>query len=70
MEQLQGAGSGTRWGPLFGAEAEVWADTWEGSRGWGTSVYEHVMQAANIGAGTSVLDCGCGAGRFARLAAD
>jgi len=70
MEQLQGAGSGTRWGPLFGAEAEVWADTWEGSRGWGTSVYEHVMQAANIGAGTSVLDCGCGAGRFVRLAAD
>jgi len=70
MEQLQRAGSGTRWGPLFGAGADVWAETWEGSRGWGTSVYEHVLHEANIGAGTSVLDCGCGAGRFVRLAAD
>ena len=55
---------------MFSAGADVWADTWEGSRGWGTSVYEHVLHEANIGAGTSVLDCGCGAGRFVRLAAD
>jgi len=70
MEQRQRAGSGTRWGPLFGAGADDWADTWEGSRGWGTSVYEHVLRRANIRAGTSILDCGCGAGRFVRLAAD
>jgi SAM-dependent methyltransferase len=70
MEQRQRAGSATRWGPLFDAGADDWADTWEGSRGWGTSVYEHVLQKANPGAGTSVLDCGCGAGRFVRLVAD
>ena len=70
MEQRQRAGSGSRWGPLFDAGADDWADTWEGSRGWGTSVYEHVLQKANPGAGTSVLDCGCGAGRFVRLVAD
>ena len=63
-------GSGTLWGPLFAARAGVWADTWEGPEGWGTPVYEHVLDAANVGSGTTVLDCGCGAGRFVRLAAD
>jgi SAM-dependent methyltransferase len=29
-----------------------------------------VLERAGIGAGMSVLDCGCGAGRFARMAAD
>jgi SAM-dependent methyltransferase len=33
-------------------------------------VYEHVLDRAKIGPGTRVLDCGCGAGRFARMAAD
>jgi SAM-dependent methyltransferase len=45
-------------------------ETWEGPAGWGTPAYEHVLDRANVGAGVSVLDCGCGAGRFARLAAD
>jgi ubiquinone/menaquinone biosynthesis C-methylase UbiE len=69
MEQ-HGTGSGTRWGPLFGARASTWADTWEGPQGWGTPVYAHVLDRARIRPGTSVLDCGCGAGRFVRLAAD
>ena len=64
------SGSAARWGPLFGARARSWADTWEGPGGWGTPVYEHVLDRARIGPGTAVLDCGCGAGRFARMAAD
>ena len=63
-------GSATRWGPLFGARATAWAETWEGPSGWGTPLYEHVLDRARIGPGTRVLDCGCGAGRFARMAAD
>jgi SAM-dependent methyltransferase len=63
-------GSATRWGPLFGARANAWAETWEGSAGWGTPFYERVLDRARIGPGTRVLDCGCGAGRFARMAAD
>jgi SAM-dependent methyltransferase len=66
----QPGGSATRWGPLFGGRARDWAETWEGPRGWGTPVYEHVLDRANIGSGTRVLDCGCGAGRFAQMAAD
>jgi SAM-dependent methyltransferase len=64
------SGSAARWGPLFGAHARSWAETWEGPGGWGTPVYEHVLDRARIGPGTAVLDCGCGAGRFARMAAD
>jgi SAM-dependent methyltransferase len=63
-------GSATRWGPLFGAHAQDWADTWEGPTGWGSPVYRHVLDRAMIGSGTTVLDCGCGAGRFTRMAAD
>jgi SAM-dependent methyltransferase len=63
-------GSAARWGPLFGSHARDWAETWEGPEGWGTPVYEHVLARAHIGPGTSILDCGCGAGRFTRLAAD
>jgi SAM-dependent methyltransferase len=33
-------------------------------------VYVHVLDRTGIGEGARVLDCGCGAGRFARLAAD
>lgn len=62
-------GSAARWGPLFGARASAWADTWEGPTGWGTPVYEHVLDRAPIGVGTRVLDCGSGAGRFADMAA-
>jgi SAM-dependent methyltransferase len=70
QENRQLGGSATRWGPLFGGRACDWAETWEGPRGWGTPVYEHVLDRARIRSGTRVLDCGCGAGRFARMAAD
>ena len=36
----------------------------------GHRVYEHVLKRAEIGSDSRVLDCGCGAGRFARMATD
>jgi SAM-dependent methyltransferase len=39
-------------------------------RGWGAPLYAAVLDATAVGAGTSVLDVGCGAGVFARAAAD
>jgi SAM-dependent methyltransferase len=68
--RASGRGSAGRWGPLFGAHAQDWAETWESPTGWGSPVYRHVLDRAMIGSGTMVLDCGCGAGRFARMAAD
>jgi len=63
-------GSASRWGPLFGAQAQGWSQTWESTQGWGGPAYEHVLDRTGVVAETHVLDCGCGAGRFARLAAD
>lgn len=69
-ERRSSAGSAGRWGPLFGARAEDWAETWEGPSGYGTLVYEFVLDRAKVDSNTALLDCGCGAGRFARMAAD
>jgi SAM-dependent methyltransferase len=44
--------------------------TGEGPRGWGAPLYAAVLDATSVGPGTSVLDLGCGAGLFARAAAD
>jgi hypothetical protein len=70
QESRKPGGSATRWGPLFGGRTRDWAETWESPGGWGTPVYEHVLDRAKIGSGTLVFDCECGAGRFARMAAD
>jgi SAM-dependent methyltransferase len=42
----------------------------EGPRGWGAPLYAAVLDATGVGPGTRVLDIGCGAGLFARAAAD
>jgi SAM-dependent methyltransferase len=42
----------------------------EGPRGWGAPLYAAVLDATEVGPGTSVLDLGCGAGAFARAAVD
>ena len=42
----------------------------EGPRSWGAPLYAAVLDATDVGLGTSVLDLGCGAGLFARAAAD
>jgi SAM-dependent methyltransferase len=42
----------------------------EGPRGWGAPLHAAVLDATGVGADTSLLDVGCGAGLFARAAAD
>lgn len=42
----------------------------EGPRHWGAPLYAAVLDATDVGPGTSVLDLGCGPGLFARAAAD
>jgi SAM-dependent methyltransferase len=44
--------------------------TAEGPRGWGTPLHAAVLDATAVGPGTTLLDLGCGAGLFARAAAD
>jgi SAM-dependent methyltransferase len=42
----------------------------EGPRGWGAPLYAAVLDATAAGPGATLLDLGCGAGGFARAAAD
>lgn len=55
----------------WGARASDWAQVMEGWNGWGVPVYRHVLSLLPpLGEGSTVLDVGCGAGRFCRMAAD
>lgn len=53
-------------GQLWGIRARDWAEAQEGIF---TPVFEAVLQKASVGAGTSVLDIGCGSGLFTQMAA-
>jgi SAM-dependent methyltransferase len=64
------AGSGRRQSDLWTERARDWADVMEGWSGWGIPVYRHVLEHVTVDRGTSLLDVGCGAGRFSRIAAD
>ena len=55
---------------LWGGRAGDWAEVMEGWNGWGVPVYRHVLERVQVENGTKVLDVGCGAGRFSRIAAD
>ena len=55
---------------LWGTRARDWADVMEGWNGWGIPLYRHVLERVQVDSTTRVLDVGCGAGRFARIAAD
>lgn len=63
-------GSAAAQADLWGERARDWADVLEGWSGWGVPLYRHVLQRVPAGNGSSLLDVGCGAGRFCRMAAD
>ena len=63
-------GSGKRQSDLWTERAHDWADVMEGWSGWGIPVYRHILGHVVVDRGTSLLDVGCGAGRFSRIAAD
>jgi SAM-dependent methyltransferase len=59
-------GSARRWGPLWGARPHDWAT----SEYQQVPTYEEAIRRVGIRRGERVLDVGCGAGAFLRLAAD
>jgi ubiquinone/menaquinone biosynthesis C-methylase UbiE len=63
-------GSAAVEGDLWGERARDWADVMEGWNGWGIPLYRQVLERLHVGAGHALLDVGCGAGRFCRIAAD
>ena len=63
-------GSASSQSTLWNERARDWADVMEGWSGWGIPVYRHVLEHVTVDRGTSLLDVGCGAGRFSRIAAD
>jgi SAM-dependent methyltransferase len=65
-----GRGSATVQGDLWAERARDWAEVMEGWNGWGIPLYRQVLERLNVGAGIDLLDVGCGAGRFCRIAAD
>jgi ubiquinone/menaquinone biosynthesis C-methylase UbiE len=63
-------GSAATQGDLWRERAQDWADVLEGWNGWGIPLYRHILERVTVERGTRVLDMGCGAGRFCRIAAD
>jgi ubiquinone/menaquinone biosynthesis C-methylase UbiE len=66
----EAVGSAGTQGELWGERARDWADVLEGWNGWGLDAYRQVLERVAVGRGTKLLDMGCGAGRFSRIAAD
>jgi SAM-dependent methyltransferase len=66
----QAGGSATVQRDLWAERARDWAEVMEGWNGWGIPLYRQVLERLSVGSGTDLLDVGCGAGRFCRIAAD
>ena len=66
MEATTTEGSAGRWGPRWGSRPAEWAATEEQQ----LPTYEAAIERIGIGAGTRVLEVGCGSGVFLRAAAD
>jgi SAM-dependent methyltransferase len=60
------SGSAQRWGPLWGARPEAWAENEDQQ----TATYEQAIDRVGIQPAQRVLDVGCGSGAFLRLVAD
>ena len=69
-EHAQAAGSAELQADLWGERAGDWAEVMEGWNGWGIPLYRRVLEHVPVAEGSRVLDVGCGAGRFCRVAAD
>jgi ubiquinone/menaquinone biosynthesis C-methylase UbiE len=66
----EAGGSATVQGDLWAERARDWAEVMEGWNGWGIPLYRQVLERLSVVSGTDLLDVGCGAGRFCRIAAD
>jgi SAM-dependent methyltransferase len=56
---------------LWSERAQDWAELVESEVDpWLKPIYEQVLDRLAVGRGTALLDVGCGAGRFVRMAAD
>ena len=63
-------GSAATMAAMWGERAHDWAEVMEGPSGWGIPVYEEIFERVPIEGSTRLLDVGCGAGRFCRIARD
>lgn len=63
-------GSAAAQAGMWCEHAHDWAEVMEGWNGWAIPVYRHVLERVAVSLDTALLDVGCGAGRFLRIAAD